>query len=280
MEKDLEKLIHDALKEDGYEKDVTSLATIETKKDAYANFFVKNSGVVSGTSILKEIYRQINPKIKVSILKEDGDYVNKGDVIASVYGRMNDIIRGHKVALNFLQRLSGIATITDKFVEELKGTNCLIVDTRNNTPLLRKFEKDAVVHGKGNNSRFNLTEQVLIKDYHILVCGSITDAVLKARSKYNSEMLILVEVQSKEEYLEAIETSCDVVILNEMSNEQIEDLINIPHDNIQIGVSGNIPIGRFRSIALLGVDFIFVDCLTHSYKTLDIKFKFLQRTFK
>ena len=280
MEKDLEKLIHDALKEDGYDKDVTSLAIIESKKEGFASFFVRTSGVLSGVTILKEIYRQIGPKVKLNILKNDGDYLNKGDVIASISGRMIDILRGERVALNFLQRMSGIATLTDKFAEELKGTGCQIIDTRNTTPLLRKFEKDAVVHGKGFNNRFNLTEQVFINENHIAAIGSITDAVQNVRDKYGSEIVIEVEIKTKDEYLEALETDCDVLTLDNMSNELMSELCAISHYNKKIIASGNMTLGRVRSVALTGVDYISIETLSNSSKSLDICMKFLKKTFK
>jgi len=168
MEKDLEKLIHDALKEDGYEKDLTSTAIIDLKKEAVGNFIVKTPGIISGVTIVEEVYRQINPRVKVNILKDDGDYVNKGDVVVSISGKMIDILRGERVALNFLQIMSGVATLTDKYAQELKGTECVIVDSGKMIPLLRKFENQAVYHGNGLNYIQNLNDQIIIKDYHIL----------------------------------------------------------------------------------------------------------------
>lgn len=280
MEKELEKVIHDALKEDCSDKDLTSLAIIDPKKEGFGNFVVKASGVVSGTEIIKEVYRQINPKIKVNIVKNDGEYVHKGDVIAAVSGRMNDIIKGETVVLNFLQIISGVATITDKYAEELKGTNCMIRDTRLTTPLLRKFEKLAVIHGNGENSRFNLSDQVLIRDYHIAMAGSIIDAVDSVRSKYGYDIIVEVEVSTEEEYHEALDTDCDIIMLNNMSNEMIALLCSIPHKGKKIEVSGNISIGRLRSIAMLGIDYISIDSLSHGSKGLDICFKFLKKTYK
>lgn len=280
MEKELEKLIHEALKEDGYDKDVTSLSIIEPKREGIGNFIVKSSGVVSGTLICKEVFRQISPKIKFNILKRDGEYVHKGDVIASISGRMVDIIRGERVALNFLQRMSGIATITDKYVEELKGTNCQILDTRKTTPLLRQFEKDAVIHGKGLNNRSNLTEQASVKDYHIAVAGSINSAVERIRTKFGDEIAIEVDVENNEEFIDAINSDCDVIKLQNMSNEELIELCSIPHGNKKLVACGNITINRVRSIALLGVDYISIDSLVHSAKALDINFKFLKKSFK
>lgn len=280
MEKELEKLIHEALKEDVYDKDVTSLSIIETKREGIANLIVKSSGVVSGTQIAKEVFRQISPKIKFNILKRDGEYVHKGDVIASISGRMIDIIRGERVALNFLQRMSGIATLTDKYVEELKGTNCQILDTRKTTPLLREFEKEAVVHGKGLNNRFNLSEQASIKDYHIAIAGSVEEAVKRVRTKYGDELIIEVEVTNKDQYLEALESDCDVIRIDNLSNDELNELCMISHDGKKLIASGNITINKIRSIALLGVDYISIDSLVHSAKALDIDFKFLKKSYK
>ena len=280
MEKELEKLIHDALKEDGYDKDITTLAIVDPKKECFGSFIVKSSGVVSGAEILKEVYRQISPRVKVNIVKKDGEYVHKGDVIASITGRMTDILRGERVALNFLQKMSGIASLTDKYVEELKGTNCKILDTRCTTPLLRRFEQDAVVHGGGFNHRFNLSDQAIIKDYHIASCDGINEAVEKLRKKFDEELTIAVEVSTIEEYEEALNSDCDVIMLYNMSNELIEEACSIPHNGKAIVASGTMTPNRVRSVAILGVDYISINSLSHSAKALDVVFKVLKRSYK
>lgn len=280
MDRDLQLLISQALKEDGYDKDVTSLATLSNKQECTGNFIAKAQGVISGMYIVVEVFRQINPKIIVDVLKEDGEFVNKGDCIACIKGKMIDILRGERVALNFLQRMSGIATMTDKYVQEVAGTQCQIEDTRKTTPLLRKFERLAVMHGGAKNHRFNLSDQVLIKDNHIAAVGSITNAVEAARAKWGPEMIVEVEVETKEEYLEALETSADIIMLDNMSNELMGELCEIPHEGKKLEASGNMTINRLRSVAMLGVDYISVGGLTHSAKALDISLKFLKKSFK
>ena len=279
MDKELEKLIHDALKEDCYDKDITSTSIIENKKDAVGNFIVKTPGILSGTKILQEVYRQISTKVKVNILKKDGDFVNKGDVVASISGKMNDILKGERVALNFLQILSGVSTMTDKYAQELKGTNCQIVDSYKTIPLLKKFTGLAVSDGNGINYIQNLSDQIIIKDYHIIMAGSITDAVQKVRLKNGFDFSIDVEITNEEEFLEALDTDCEIITLCNLSDELIEKLCLIPHQNKIIKVSGNIPIGKIRSIALMGVDYISVENIAHASKALDICFKFLKKSF-
>lgn len=280
MEKELEKLIHEALKEDGYEKDLTSNSIIDFKKEAFGNFIVRTSGIISGTEIIKEVYRQINPRVNVKILKEDGEYVNKGDVVASISGKMIDILRGERVSLNFLQIMSGIATLTDKYSQELKGTECLIVDSAKTIPLLKKFENQAVYHGNGINYFQNLNNQIIIKDYHILIAGSISDAVEKVRIKNGYDMLVDVEISTEEEFFEAVNTDCDIITLCNMSDDLIEKICSLDRNNKKIKILGNIPIGKIRTFALMGIDYISVDCLSHASKALDITFKFLKKTFK
>lgn len=280
MDKDLEKLIHDAIKEDCYDKDITSTSLIDNKKEGIGNFIVKTPGVLSGVTILKEVFRQINPKIKVNLLKEDGEYLNKGDVIASISGKMNDILKGERTALNFIQVLSGVATTTDKYAQELKGTNCQIVDSYKTIPLFKKLTGLAVSDGFGINYSKTLSDQIIIKDYHIIMAGSIIDAVQNVRLKNGYDLPIDVEITSEEEYLEALETDCEIITLCNLSDELIEKLCLIPHQDKLIKVSGNISIGKIRTLALMGVDYIAIDNLVHGSKALDICFKFLKKSFK
>ena len=280
MDKYLEKLVHDALKENGFDNSIPSLTFIDNKKEAFGNFIVKTPGIISGTLILEEVFRQINPKIKVNILKKDGEFVNKGDVVASVSGKMLDILRAEKVACNFLQKMSGIATLTDKYVQEVKGTNCTIYDSYNTTPLLREFEQEAVVHGNGNNWFFSLPEYVLIKDFHIQLAGSITEAVNKIRLKYGRTVTIDVETTNEEEYLEASNVDCDIITLENMSLDLITTLVSNRNFDKKIRINSNVPIGKLRTFALLGVEYITFETLSHASKALDIRFKFLKKTFR
>lgn len=274
MDKKIIELIKQALIEDGYDNDVTTLNLINKDIMLSGSFIVKATGVVSGIDVAKEVFRQINPKIKMEILKNNGTFVNRGDVIASIEGPMRDILRGERVALNFLQRMSGIAATTAKFVQELAGTECKILDTRKTTPLLRILERQAVRDGGGMNHRYNLSDQVLIKDNHIAAVGSIAKAVEMVRKVVGKSMKIEVEVETKEEFLEALGTSVDIIMFDNMDNELMKELIEINNHNKKIEASGNMELKRVRSVALLGVDYISVGALTHSYKSLDISLKF------
>ena len=269
MDKKIIELIKQALIEDGYDNDVTTFNLINKDMMLSGSFIVKATGVVSGIDVAKEVFRQINPKIKIEILKDNGTFVNRGDVIASIEGPMRDILRGERVALNFLQRMSGIAATTAKFVQELAGTECKILDTRKTTPLLRVLERQAVRDGGGMNHRYNLSDQVLIKDNHIAAIGSIEKAVEMVRKSVGKTMKIEVEVETKEEFLEALGTSAD-----NMNNELMKELVEINNHSKKIEASGNMELKRVRSVALLGVDYISVGALTHSYKSLDISLKF------
>ena len=274
MDKKIIELIKQALIEDGYDNDVTTLNLINKDIMLSGSFIVKATGVVSGIDVAKEVFRQINPKIKMEILKNNGTFVNRGDVIASIEGPMRDILRGERVALNFLQRMSGIAATTAKFVQELAGTECKILDTRKTTPLLRILERQAVRDGGGMNHRYNLSDQVLIKDNHIAAVGSIAKAVEMVRKAVGKSMKIEVEVETKQEFLEALGTSVDIIMFDNMDNELMKELIEINNHNKKIEASGNMELKRVRSVALLGVDYISVGALTHSYKSLDISLKF------
>lgn len=274
MDKKIMDLIIAALKEDGYDQDITTLNLIDKNIMLGGNFVAKATGVVSGVDIAEAVFNYINPKIEFRIHRDNGSYVNRGDSIASVIGPMRDILRGERIALNFMQRMSGIASTTNKFVQEMAGTKCLILDTRKTTPLLRTLERQAVRDGGGTNHRFNLTDRVLIKDNHIAAVGTITEAVSKVKKAIKPEILIEVEVETKEEFLEALDTECDIIMLDNMKNELMKELVLLNNHKKKLEASGNMILTRVRSVALLGVDYISVGALTHSYKSLDISLKF------
>lgn len=280
MDKKAIELIKEALIEDGVDNDITTLNLVSKDKMLTGSFIVKATGVVSGIDVAKEVFKQINPRIKMEILKANGTFVNRGDVIATIEGPMRDILRGERVALNFLQRMSGIAATTAKFVQELAGTNCKILDTRKTAPLLRVFERQAVRDGGGENHRFNLSDRVLIKDNHIAASGSIQDAVSILRKAVGREMIIEVEVETLDEFMEALNTSADVIMLDNMSNEVMKKCVELNEGKKKLEASGNMELKKVRSVALLGVDYISVGSLTHSYKALDISLKFRKSNFR
>ncbi len=278
MDKKAIELIKEALIEDGVDNDITTLNLVSKDKMLTGSFIVKATGVVSGIDVAKEVFKQINPRIKMEILKANGTFVNRGDVIATIEGPMRDILRGERVALNFLQRMSGIAATTAKFVQELAGTNCKILDTRKTAPLLRVFERQAVRDGGGENHRFNLSDRVLIKDNHIAASGSIQDAVSILRKAVGRGMII--EVETLDEFMEALNTSADVIMLDNMSNEVMKKCVELNEGKKKLEASGNMELKKVRSVALLGVDYISVGSLTHSYKALDISLKFRKSNFR
>lgn len=280
MDKKAIELIKEALIEDGVDNDITTLNLVSKDKMLTGSFIVKATGVVSGIDVAKEVFKQINPRIKMEILKDNGTFVNRGDVIATIEGPMRDILRGERVALNFLQRMSGIAATTAKFVQELAGTNCKILDTRKTAPLLRIFERQAVRDGGGENHRFNLSDRVLIKDNHIAASGSIKDAVSILRKAVGRGMIIEVEVETLDEFMEALNTSADVIMLDNMSNEVMKKCVELNEGKKKLEASGNMELKKVRSVALLGVDYISVGSLTHSYKALDISLKFRKSNFR
>lgn len=280
MDKKAIELIKEALIEDGVDNDITTLNLVSKDKMLTGSFIVKATGVVSGINVAKEVFKQINPRIKMEILKANGTFVNRGDVIATIEGPMRDILRGERVALNFLQRMSGIAATTAKFVQELAGTNCKILDTRKTAPLLRVFERQAVRDGGGENHRFNLSDRVLIKDNHIAASGSIQDAVSILRKAVGRGMIIEVEVETLDEFMEALNTSADVIMLDNMSNEVMKKCVELNEGKKKLEASGNMELKKVRSVALLGVDYISVGSLTHSYKALDISLKFRKSNFR
>lgn len=280
MDKKAIELIKEALIEDGVDNDITTLNLVSKDKMLTGSFIVKATGVVSGIDVAKEVFKQINPRIKMEILKANGTFVNRGDVIATIEGPIRDILRGERVALNFLQRMSGIAATTAKFVQELAGTNCKILDTRKTAPLLRVFERQAVRDGGGENHRFNLSDRVLIKDNHIAASGSIKDAVSILRKAVGRGMIIEVEVETLDEFMEALNTSADVIMLDNMSNEVMKKCVELNEGKKKLEASGNMELKKVRSVALLGVDYISVGSLTHSYKALDISLKFRKSNFR
>lgn len=280
MDKKAIELIKEALIEDGVDNDITTLNLVSKDKMLTGSFIVKATGVVSGIDVAKEVFKQINPRIKMEILKANGTFVNRGDVIATIEGPIRDILRGERVALNFLQRMSGIAATTAKFVQELAGTNCKILDTRKTAPLLRVFERQAVRDGGGENHRFNLSDRVLIKDNHIAASGSIQDAVSILRKAVGRGMIIEVEVETLDEFMEALNTSADVIMLDNMSNEVMKKCVELNEGKKKLEASGNMELKKVRSVALLGVDYISVGSLTHSYKALDISLKFRKSNFR
>lgn len=274
MDKKTIELIEKALFEDEYNNDITSNSVIDTTQIASGNFIARSTGVVSGIDVVEQIFKLSNKKIEFGIIRNNGSFVNRGDVIAFVRGPIKDILRAERVALNFLQRLSGVASLVSKYIQELRGTNCRILDTRDTMPLFRDLERAAFVHGGGVNGRINLSERISIKDNHIAIAGSVKNAIDLCKKKVEKDAFIEIEVETKEEFIEALESNCDVIIMDGMTNELMKELVALNNGKKVLVAKGNINPQKARGVALTGVDYIIVSSLNSSYKALEIVLKF------
>jgi nicotinate-nucleotide pyrophosphorylase (carboxylating) len=260
--------IEDFLKEDIGEGDVTTDAIVPEDHASKALVLAKAEGVVAGHCFAREVFRCLDRDIRYEELKQDGERVIKGDAVAAIAGKSRAILTGERLALNILQRLSGIATFTRGFVEAVEGTGVKILDTRKTSPGLRSMEKYAVRMGGGYNHRFDLSEMALIKENHIAVAGSITEAVKRVRSR--STVPIEVEVRTMEELQEAMEAGVDRIMLDNWDIASIRQAAALVHKRIPLEISGNMTMEKAREVAKTGIDFISVGALTHSFKALDM----------
>ncbi len=272
MNEKIDKIIMNALKEDIPTIDITT-DNLFTDEVSEGVFIAKENGVLSGIHVMKRVFELVDENIYIKIINNDGAHVENGDIIAIISGRTASILKGERVALNLVQRMSGIATLTNLFVNELGDFDARILDTRKTTPNLRIIEKMAVVHGGGINHRFSLSDQVMIKDNHIKSVGSIKKAVEIIKSKVDHNIKIEVEVENYEQFLEAINTDCDIIMLDNMNNDLTRKCV-LANNNKLIEASGNMVLSRIKEVAETGVDFISVGALTHSYKSMDISLKF------
>jgi nicotinate-nucleotide pyrophosphorylase (carboxylating) len=232
----------------------------------------KQDGVLAGLYVGKEVFQAVNRRISFKILKRDGQKVKEGQRIAVIQGEVRDILAAERTALNFLQRLSGIATLTAQYVSRVKGTKAKTLDTRKTTPGLRVLEKQAVKAGGGQNHRMGLFDMFLIKENHIKAAGGIVEAVRKARLKRRKEK-IEVEVRNLRELEEAIRAKPDWIMLDNMSIQQMKKAVKMVRSaspKIKIEASGNVTLNNVRKIALTGVDFISIGALTHSAPGMDL----------
>lgn len=266
---DIKQIIENAIQEDMPSGDVTT-DSIFTNEQMSGNFIIKEDGIISGIEVAKQVFEYF-PSTVLKFNFKDGDTVKTGDLLGTISGDAKDILKGERIALNIMQRMSGIATTTSKYVKEIESYETQILDTRKTTPNLRVLEKLAVLHGGGTNHRFSLSDMVMIKDNHIKASGSISEAVRKV--KENTDVKIEVEVENLEMFLLAIKEDIDVIMLDNMSNEDMRKAVEL-NNGKKLEASGNVTLERLKGIAETGVDFISVGALTHSYKSLDISLKF------
>lgn len=269
----LEKFVETALEEDIGTGDITTDAIISKKETSTGRVLAKQNLIICGLEIFKYVFLYLDKKIEIDLKFSDGEKVHNGGTLLTFSGNTRSLLSGERVALNILQRLSGIATLTAKFVEKAPDF-VKILDTRKTTPGMRTMEKYAVRCGGGNNHRFGLYDAILIKDNHIKSVGSITKAVEQVRKNIPNLQKIEVEVKSIKEVEEALLLKCDTLLLDNMTPEQIKEAVKIINKRALIEVSGNIGLHNVQEIAATGIDFISIGALTHSAPAVDISMVF------
>jgi nicotinate-nucleotide pyrophosphorylase (carboxylating) len=271
----LPTLIQRALDEDAGDKgDVTTLATIPADLHYTGTMIAKAEGVVAGLVVARQSFLQVDPTVQFTALVEDGAHVTPGTQIAKVVGPARSLLTGERSALNFLQRMSGIATATSRYVAAVAGTRARILDTRKTVPGLRLLDKWAVVLGGGHNHRIGLYDMAMIKDNHIAAAGGITAAVERVRSVWGKQLPVEVEVSNLEQLAEALTLDVDQIMLDNMGLDAMAAAVQMTAGRVPLEASGNVSLETVAAIAATGVDYISVGKLTHSVEALDISFKF------
>lgn len=269
------RAVTDALAEDlGTRGDITTLSTVSADAKAAATFGARRAGVIAGLEVARAAFHALDPEVRFEPLVRDGDRVAAEAVVARVSGAARSLLTGERVALNFLSHMSGIATLTRRFVDEVRGTNARIVDTRKTTPGLRAFEKYAVRCGGGHNHRSGLYDAILIKDNHIVAAGGVEAAVAAARAHAGHMVKIEVEVGDLDELRAALKHPVDAVLLDNMDPATLKEAVRIVNGVATTEASGGVNLDTVRAIAESGVDLISVGALTHSAPILDLGLDF------
>jgi nicotinate-nucleotide pyrophosphorylase (carboxylating) len=272
--KQVERIVKNALAEDLAFGDVTTEMIIPSALVGKASILVKKEGVLAGIEVAKEVFRQVDRSLHFKALVKDGAKVHKGEVVATIEGRAASILKAERVALNFLQHLSGIATETARYVEAVRGTKAVITDTRKTIPGLRLLEKYAVRVGGGRNHRLNLSDGVLIKDNHLVVLRSsgvgLGETVKMARRRAPRTVKVEVEVESLKQAREALSAGADIIMLDNMRVKDMRKVVELAKRRTVLEASGGINLNNVRSVAEAGVDLISIGALTHSSRALDI----------
>lgn len=267
-----DEIIRNALNEDISYGDITTDSIIKNYKKAKVDLIAKEDGIICGLEIFKRVFN-ILENTEVKFFVKDGDSVFKGSKIGEIFGDVRILLTGERVALNFLQRMSGIATLTRNFVKELENTKIKLLDTRKTTPNLRIFEKYSVTIGGGCNHRFGLNDGVLIKDNHIAAAGNIKNAVNMVKSNAPFVRKIEVEVESLKQLTEALDAKADIIMLDNMDIATMESAIKIINGKAEIEVSGNVDLKNIKNLSKLKINYISTGALTHSFKVLDLSMK-------
>ncbi len=273
MNLNADKYIRLALEEDITSGDISTDAVITEYKKGTVSLICKQSGVICGLSVFERVFKILDEKVEVEFFAKDGDRVEKGQHIAEVTGDIRALLSGERTALNFLQRMSGIATYTAEVAALLKGSKTKLLDTRKTTPNMRIFEKYAVKCGGGNNHRYNLSDGVMLKDNHIGAAGGIKQAVAAAKAHCSFVHKIEVEVESLEMCAEAVEAGADIIMLDNMSVADMKKAVALIDGRALTECSGNVTRENIKNITDAGVDFVSSGALTHSAPILDLSLK-------
>lgn len=272
-----EEAIFAALKEDIPWEDVSANAVVPAGERGHADLLCKQDGVIAGLNVFARVFTLLDEKAEVVLHAKDGDRVKKGRLLAEVTGDMRAILSGERTALNFLGRMSGIATYTRAVADLLEGTETKLLDTRKTTPTLRVFEKYAVTAGGGNNHRFNLSDGVLLKDNHIGAAGGVKEAIAAARAYAPFVRKIEIEVETIAQLKDALEAGADIVMLDNMDMDTLKEAVALAKGRAETEISGNVTKENAARYAALGVNYISSGALTHSAPALDVSLKHLKK---
>ncbi len=269
-ESDLERrIILLALEEDEVQNDVTTNSLTDYDSDISALVFAKGNGIISGTDTFIRVFSEVDDSVNIQVLKSDGTFVESEDKVIKLAGRKTSILKAERTALNFLQRLSGIATLTKRFTDLMEGSGIKLLDTRKTTPGMRYLEKKAVVDGGGTNHRMNLKEMAMIKDNHIKMAGSISKAVDLVREN-SKNVKIEVEVTDIRELKEALSKKVDIIMLDNFNIDLLDKAVKLKIPGVSYEISGNVTLENIKDKLFNGIDFISSGALTHSFRSLDL----------
>lgn len=273
MQVNIDDYILRALREDITSEDVTTNAVMRTNKQGRADLICKEDGVICGLTIFERVFQLLDNTSHFETVFKDGDFLKKGQRIGVITGDIRALLSGERTALNYLQRMSGIATLTRSMVEELEGYKTKLLDTRKTTPNMRPFEKYAVKVGGGYNHRYNLSDGILIKDNHIGAAGSVTKAIEMAKEYAPFVRKIEVEVETLDMLEEALTAGADIIMLDNMDNETMKEAVRRVAGKAETECSGNVTKQRLKEIAEIGVDYVSCGALTHSARIMDVSLK-------
>lgn len=276
MKINMDEYILHALKEDITSEDVSTNAVMPDKKQGTAQLICKADGIICGLEVFERTFTLLDETFRFDTDVKDGDRVEKGQLIGTLFGDIRALLSGERTALNYLQRMSGIATVTNEYAKELEGTKTALLDTRKTTPNMRPFEKYAVTVGGGRNHRYNLSDGVLLKDNHIGAAGSVKKAIEMAKDYAPFVRKIEIETETIEQVKEALEAGADIIMLDNMDNDTMKKCVELIGDKAETECSGNVTKERLREIAAIGVDYVSSGALTHSAPVLDVSLKNLK----